>query len=151
MTAAAAGFIFLASCTEEAPAAFSSQTGGMRTDSAEFTLEPFESVEYKYRLGEGAQMSFSWAASSPVYYDMHSDPANTGHAAPGEAPSFETGTSAAQEGGFVAPFDGIHGWFWENRSAGNVTVRVASAGFYSEALVINRMGETSREPPLALP
>ena len=33
----------------------------------------------------------------------------------------------------MAPFSGIHGWYWENLGSGYVTIRLTTAGFYSEA------------------
>jgi hypothetical protein len=34
-------------------------------------------------------------------------------------------------GTLMAPFSGIHGWFWENTGDRPVTVTLASAGFYT--------------------
>src|SRR5947208_2703972 len=33
-------------------------------------------------------------------------------------------------GTFVAPSSGIHGWFWENKSGKEVTLKLLTAGFY---------------------
>ena len=42
--------------------------------------------------------------------------------------AFETGTSA--NGALTAPFDGIHGWYFQNQSLNHVIVKVKLAGFY---------------------
>ena len=39
-----------------------------------------------------------------------------------------TGTSA--NGALTAPFDGVHGWFFQNLSINPVVVRVKISGFY---------------------
>ena len=103
-----------------------------RVDSVEFVLGPFQSVEYKYLMDLGAPMVFSWIADGELYFDMHAEPAGLG----GEfAESFEQGNADRRMGSFLAPFTGIHGWFWENRSLETITVKLHSAGFYVNSTV----------------
>jgi hypothetical protein len=40
----------------------------------------------------------------------------------------DTGTSS--NGALTAPFDGVHGWYFQNQSLNNVVVRVKISGFY---------------------
>ena len=40
-------------------------------------------------------------------------------------------------GTFIAPSSGIHGWFWENKTPSEVTLKVVSAGFY-DWIFLNR-------------
>lgn len=44
-----------------------------KRDSVEFTLGPYEYVEYKYHLQSGASMLYSWRATSAVIHDMHGE------------------------------------------------------------------------------
>ena len=104
--------------------------GTLVEDAREFELAPFESVELKYDLEAGRGIVYSWAASGEVVFDLHGEPAG---AAPGYAESFAQGRAVADSGTYKAPFDGIHGWFWENRSASAVVVRLRIAGFASGA------------------
>jgi hypothetical protein len=101
-----------------------------RYDARELTLGPYEYVEFKYHLAEGATMLFSWMASGDVQHDFHGDrdgaPANA-------AESFDKLPRREAYGSFIAPFSGIHGWYWENPSAATITVRLVTAGFYTEA------------------
>ena len=128
--------------------ALAGQEQAMRSDEISFDLAPFENVEYKYELAEGAGMAFSWvaegAAGGAVYYDMHSEPED---AEPGFAETFEIGTAERQDGVYVAPFPGIHGWFWENRGSQPVTVRLTTSGFYTGATIFADGGEAPREIP----
>ncbi|NJN50877.1 MAG: hypothetical protein HC809_02930 [Gammaproteobacteria bacterium] len=100
-------------------------------DSRQFQLAPFESVEIKYRLAADQSMVFSWYATAEVLYDFHSEPLG---AAPGTAEGFDRARSRAASGLYTAPFPGVHGWFFENRGKSGVTIRLDTAGFYTEAL-----------------
>ena len=107
-----------------------------RTDTAfaaetrVFELAPFESVEIKYDLAAGDGLVYTWRADGEVVFDLHADP--TG-ADPEAAESFAQGRDTADAGTYVAPYDGIHGWFWENRGVGSVTVTLHFAGFATGA------------------
>ena len=120
---------------------FEEQLEVHRTDYAEFLLEPFQSVEYKYLLDLDASMVFSWIADGEVYYDMHAEPAGLGEE---YAESFEQGDADRRMGSFHAPFAGIHGWFWENRSLDTITVKLYSSGFYQDSTVFRDGGDYTR-------
>jgi hypothetical protein len=117
-----------------------SQPSGLKRDSIEFVLGPYEMVEYKYRLAERATVLFSWAATGDVIYDFHSEPDG---APDGYAQSFEKGRSAYGNGSYAAPFSGIHGWYWENPGATLVRITLTSAGFYTEAIEFHAGGQRS--------
>ena len=110
------------------------------TDTAEYTLGPFEWIEFKYRLEEGAGMLFEWKATAPVRYDFHGEP----DAGPEFAESFESEDGSERRGTFTAPFSGIHGWYWQNRTTEEVTVTIRTAGFYSAAYEFFDGGSTTR-------
>ena len=100
--------------------------GALVIDRRDFELAPFESVELKYDLEAGRGIVYSWTASAEVVFDLHGEPAD---AAPDYAESFAQGRAAADSGVYHASFSGIHGWFWENRGALPVLVRLRVAGF----------------------
>ncbi len=107
------------------------QPQNWHSDEIRFQLLPFESVEYKYRLEEGAAMLYRWTADGELLFDMHSEPDG---AATGYAETFNKANSQAEQGNYTAPFAGIHGWFWQNRGEEEVTVTLRTAGFYSSAI-----------------
>lgn len=113
-----------------------------KTDFVEFILEPFQSVEYKYLMDLDAPMLFSWVADAEVYYDMHAEPAGLGEE---YAESFEQGNADRQMGSYHAPFTGIHGWFWENRSGRTLSVRLYTSGFYVNGTVFQDGSSYERE------
>ncbi|HET9947869.1 MAG TPA: hypothetical protein VFQ22_02970 [Longimicrobiales bacterium] len=99
-----------------------------RTDSRTFTLAPGGWVEYKYRLEAGRAMLYSWTASGWVRSEMHSEPDG---APPGTAEFFEVAERTLfRHGSYVAPFPGIHGWYWLNEGPDSVTVELHAAGFF---------------------
>ena len=99
-------------------------------DSRQIVLEPYQYKEFKYRLEKGATMMFSWTASGDVSHDFHGD-ADGGKA--DEAQSYDQAPHRRANGTFVAPFSGIHGWFWENPGDTPVTITLTTAGFYTSA------------------
>jgi hypothetical protein len=136
-TGSALGLIALAESSNRAVA---SQPAGLKRDSIAFVLGPYEMVEYKYRLAEGANVLFSWTATGEVLYDFHSEPDG---APQGYAQSFEKGRTAQVNGRYAAPFSGIHGWYWENPGAKDVTITLTTAGFYTEAIEFHAGGQRS--------
>ena len=104
------------------------QTGSLHEETRSFVLAPFESVEYKYRLDAEAALIYEWRASAAVVHAFHAEPDG---AEAGFAGSFTAGRDAAGGGAFVAPFAGVHGWFWENRSGAEVEVTLPAAGYFT--------------------
>lgn len=102
-----------------------------RSDKITFQLAPFEAVEYKYRLSNGATLLFNWQADGELLYDMHAEPDGV---APGYAQSFSKNRANESSGSYTAPFGGIHGWFWQNRGQEDVSLTLETRGFYSEAI-----------------
>lgn len=116
-------------------------SGEYKTDSAEFVLDPYEYVEYKYHLEQGASMIFVWTASATVIHDFHGEP----DAGPkGGETSFDKRDASKVHGSFVAPFTGIHGWYWENPGGERITIKVTSAGFYNAAMEFHIDGTRKR-------
>jgi hypothetical protein len=104
-------------------------------DVFEIALAPYEYVEYKYRLEKDAAMLYSWTATGPLRHDMHGERA----AGTGEGPaeqSFDKQDRRHASGTLVAPFAGVHGWYWENPGADTITIRLTSAGYYTSAVEI---------------
>jgi hypothetical protein len=118
------------------------------SDRVEFILEAFQSVEYKYQLEEGNSMIYAWSSSGELVYDMHADP--EGLEGEEYVESFDVGTGSNAAGLYHAPFTGIHGWFWENRTFEEVILRLESAGYYTSSTVFRDGGSFEKvlEPVL---
>jgi hypothetical protein len=115
---------------------------GFRSDHWEYELQPYESIEMKYRMDQGRPVIFSWHAAVPVHFDEHSVPDAGGNDA---TESFVIADAPSQAAAYVAPFTGIHGWFWQNQSLENVTVTIDAAGAFTGAVTFDSAGEHPRE------
>ena len=115
--------------------AFIAQPKRYQVDSREMKLAPGEGMEIKYNMKKGAGLMYSWAASDKLLFEFHGDP-NVKPAGKEGTDYYETyeidnqvGKDQAH-GTFVAPTSGVHGWFWENKTSKEVTLKLVSAGFY---------------------
>jgi hypothetical protein len=113
-----------------------------RADTKEFQLAPFSSVEMGYVLDKDASLIYSWKSTAPISFDFHTDP--TGR--PEASDSFEIAETTGGQGGYVAPYAGIHGWYWENATDQKKTVTVTVTGFFSSVVRYNDDGTTTTLP-----
>lgn len=116
------------------------QTQGYKIDAIEFLLIPGGTVEYKYHLDKDATMIYSWVADDTVAFDFHTVPDGKGNDA---SESFEAGNTREGHGTYTAPYPGIHGWYWQNRTTQSVKVKLTTAGFYSVAKMFDETGASS--------
>lgn len=102
-----------------------------RSDERTLTLAPHAGIEIKAEMQAGDQFVFSWKSTGPVKMDMHGERSLTSN-------TFTTywkqkGLSDAQ-GSLMAPFAGIHGWYWRNQGEAPVTITLKTSGFYSKLI-----------------
>jgi len=113
--------------------AFIEQPNRYKIDSREMTLLPGEGMEIKYHMQKGAGLVYSWKSTGKVVFEFHGEPDQKPAGAVEdyyESYKNDTEGNNHSHGTFIAPSTGIHGWFWENQSAGPVTVNLVSSGFY---------------------
>ena len=145
--------LFAAGGEEEASTAPATVTPGLagpvfnkaydwRVDTREFTIPPGVGLEFKYELDRGATMLYAWKADNFVEYDFHTEPEGKPSSA---SDSFDKGNASQRRGAYTAPYNGIHGWYWENTSNREVKVILETAGFYDEAMYF-----APKEPPQAM-
>ena len=108
------------------------QLNQYRVDSRDFKIPPMTGMEFKYELDKGATMIYEWKSSFFVDFDFHTEPEG---APKGTSDSFEKGTSAQSRGGYTAPYDGIHGWYWENKTDREITLTLTASGFFQGARI----------------
>ena len=110
----------------------SAQATPYRADQQEIVLAPGKGVEVKTRLAKGATLIYAWKTSKGelLDHDFHGEPVN---AKGDEFESFILVDDVAQSrGSLVAPFTGLHGWYWKNMTGAPVTIVLQSSGFYTE-------------------
>ena len=114
-----------------AVAAEPTPTTADRSDTMEVTLAPGEGAEIKVRALTGAKIEFAWTVEGGhVNFDTHGDPVPKPR---GFYHGYGKGkASRGESGNLVAAFDGLHGWFWRNRSEQTVKVLLQVSGPYSE-------------------
>jgi hypothetical protein len=117
------------------PGIFRDQTGTYRADTVDVPVKPGGgSIEYMVRMRVGAAIVYAWraleisdAAKLTSEFHGHTDraPGTTGTLV-----FYRKATGATESGSLVAPFDGIHGWYFKNDTDRPVTIRITIAGFY---------------------
>lgn len=115
-------------------------------DEWQVTLAPYEGIELKYTLNEGAAIDFEWEATDTVEYDLHSHPFEGGTEL---TESYAVDKGQGMQGRYVAAFTGLHGWYWQNRNLDDVTVTIRAAGAIDGSTVFQMGSQTER--PLAPP
>ncbi len=112
----------------------SAQKTPYRTNTMEVVLPPNRGVEVKTTLAKGATLIYSWKTKNGelVNHDFHGEPVDAGK---DEFESFilEKGVNVSR-GSLIAPFSGVHGWYWKNLSDEPVTIMLSASGFYTEIL-----------------
>ena len=106
-----------------------------RTDTIDIPLKAAESegseLEYKVQMKAGESLVYSWSVQAPpeeFYFDFHSEK----RPSPKETViSHEQAVGIARNGSLVAPFDGIHGWYFQNQSVKPVVVHLKLSGYYT--------------------
>jgi hypothetical protein len=112
---------------------------GFRTDVIEIPLRAGgdstrgDELEYKVRMRKDATFVYEWSVPSvsnpeEFYFDFHGHTLTAAKEMTVATYKQATGTSA--NGALTAPFDGVHGWFFQNQSVGPIVVHVKISGFY---------------------
>jgi hypothetical protein len=123
---------------------FGEYSAEFKVDVYDVTLQPYEYVEYKYHLEQGATMVFWWHASAPMLQDFHGEREGTPPVEGRAEESYDKQDRQQSSGSLTAPFAGIHGWYWENPGATPITIHLTSSGFYGAAVEIR--SDRSRHP-----
>ena len=93
-----------------------------------------EDVEYKVHLTKGASYIYSWEVvgitdPEEFYTEFHGHTITAGKAM--TIANYRKATGTSDNGVLTAPFDGVHGWYFQNQSAKPVKVRLRLSGFYT--------------------
>jgi hypothetical protein len=108
---------------------------GYRTDVTDVPIQGNNgALEYMIRMKAGDTVVYSWevlsiANAQSFYTEFH------GHTEavpgrPGELMFYEKAAGSKANGSLIAPWQGIHGWYWQNKSEAPAMVRLRLAGFY---------------------
>lgn len=119
----------------------------MKSDRFTFELLPYEGIELKYELNAGSPIVFTWQGTGPLDYDQHGHPYEGGEEL---TESYSITKAPTQSAVYVAPFTGIHGWYWQNRTLEPVTLTLDATGAIVKSYTFDRAGQHDREltPPV---
>ena len=108
------------------------EAGATKLEVVEISLGPNEGKEVKLRMSEGASVDYEWwTIGGVVTFDLHAD--NPPDAPAGSSHSYAKGEDeSGAEGVLTAAFDGMHGWFFRNRTNAEITVTVRAEGDFEE-------------------
>jgi hypothetical protein len=102
--------------------------GEFRSDTIKIPLKPDGELEYKVQMKPGGVLVYSWETDQGMaYYDFHGEPTNDPKNATRYREEQEVKNS---HGGFVAPFEGIHGWYWLNLTGKTQVITLKMSGYY---------------------
>ena len=120
-----------AASSEDHPEEATSGGDAVNLEMAELVLQPGEGKEIKLVMREGGRVRYEWwTVGGGVNFDTHGEPINP-------PAGFYRGYGKGQdhtsdEGVLTAAFDGLHGWFWRNRTKEVVTVTLRVEGDFQE-------------------
>lgn len=106
-------------------------TTPFRSDTMTLTLLPNSGVEIKAIMNKHENLVFTWEVKGGVaYFDMHGEELNAKN---DEFTSYWEGDNESESSGaFNAPFDGTHGWYWQNKGLEPIEILLSTSGFYKE-------------------
>lgn len=103
-------------------------TGGYQSNVVEIAVPAKGGVEYKFKLEKYGNLTYEWITSGgDLYFDFHGEPAGD---TSGYFESFTVGTADEMKGSTTVPFDGTHGWYWENKTDKIIKVQLKTSGNY---------------------
>lgn len=123
------------------------------TSGLDDTTHKYE-LEYKVRMQKGASLIYAWDVEptqgpEDFYYDFHGHTVvPKGQEESMTVSTYKQASEPKANGALVAPFDGIHGWYFQNTGVKPVKVRLKLAGFY-ELVAPGEDGNLERIKPIS--
>jgi hypothetical protein len=97
-------------------------------DDVKIFIPPKKGLEYKFSMQKGAELEYSWQTDgTSIYFDFHGEPKG---ARDGYFKSYVNIMDNSSKGVLTAPFEGIHGWYWENDTSQPVVIELHTNGTY---------------------
>ncbi|WP_375268730.1 hypothetical protein [Phenylobacterium sp.] len=137
------------------------QPAAFRTDTFEIPLAADgdearrNALEFKVRMRKGSAFVYGWEAEGldapdDLMFDFHGHTEAAEDKGAVSVADYERGSGAQANGSLTAPIDGIHGWYFRNRSAKPIKVRLRLSGFY-ELVPVGAEGNLAGVKPTAAP
>ena len=106
-----------------------------RTDQIEIPVPANSDLEYMLEMKQGYSVSYEWRStdiSNPelLLAEFHGHTVRDSEA-PGNVMFFKQGRGETSNGYLVAPFDGVHGWYFSNETDTAINITLSLSGFYT--------------------
>ena len=99
------------------------------SDSFDITVPARRGIEFKFDMRQFKKMKYEWSTEgNALYFDLHGEPEGD---TTGYYESYAIATLAEMEGSFTAPFNGVHGWYWKNKTDQAINVKLKVNGEYT--------------------
>ncbi len=114
---------------------FYQQRFDFNSNVIEIPLNAQQDLEYMVNMKQGGSISYDWQAENLADPELLLTEFH-GHTIrkddmPGEVMFYKEGRDESSEGYLVAPFNGIHGWYFSNESTEQINIILTISGFYS--------------------
>lgn len=104
-----------------------------RSARIEIHVKGGEELEYKATLAKGEPLLYAWTVQGgTVHFEFHGEPTE-GRWPKDFYQSYQIADrSSGEQGSFVAPFTGQHGWYWRNEGSEPAIIVLETSGYYSK-------------------
>jgi hypothetical protein len=120
---------------------------GYRTDVIDVPIQG--ELEYMVRMSANGTMVYAWevpgVGDPELFYTEFHGHTEAAPGRPGDLMFYEKAAGSKASGSLIAPWQGIHGWYWQNKSGAPVTVRPRMSGFYE--LIPGQAGHPANSNP----
>ena len=120
---------------------------GYRTDVIDVPIQG--ELEYMVRMSADGTMVYAWevpgVGDPELFYAEFHGHTEAAPGRPGDLMFYEKAAGSKASGSLIAPWQGIHGWYWQNKSGAPVTVRLRMSGFYE--LIPGQAGHPANSNP----
>jgi len=106
-----------------------------QTDQVEIPVPANSDLEYMLEMQQGHSVSYQWRStdiSNPelLLAEFHGHTVRDSEE-PGDVMIFKESRGGTSDGYLVAPFDGVHGWYFSNETDSDINIALSLSGFYT--------------------
>lgn len=106
-----------------------------QTDQVEIPVPANSALEYMLDMTQGHSVSYQWRStdiSNPelLLAEFHGHTVRDSEE-PGDVMIFKESRGDTSDGYLVAPFDGVHGWYFSNETDSDINIALSLSGFYT--------------------
>jgi hypothetical protein len=116
---------------------YTAQPKIFKVSSEDFVLRPGDGMEMKYHMEKGASMVYGWKADGILESEFHGEPDQKPNKEYFESYELDKTGKEAAYGSFIAPFTGIHGWYWKNNGTKDVQFHLNVSGFFDSSKMMS--------------